>query len=111
VSLDPFSPAFRQVCEALYTDLANVQDYDPLVNERTPYVDLTRTVSSPTPYQYGDSTIVADFMLSWGWVLRNLDVRAGARVLEYGAGEGQLSIQLARMGCEVAIVLHSASLN
>lgn len=102
--LDPFSAEYAAEAKRLYTDLAAVQDYDPWVNERTPYVDLTRTVSSPTPYQYGDSTTVADFMLSWGWILRNLDVRAKASVLEYGAGEGQLSVQLARMGCDVAIV-------
>lgn len=102
--LDPFSPEYAAEAKRLYSDLAAVTDYDPWVNERTPYVDTARAVSAPTPYQYGDSATVADFMLSWGWILRNLDVRAGASVLEYGAGEGQLSIQLARMGCEVAIV-------
>ncbi|MEJ1974414.1 MAG: methyltransferase domain-containing protein [Lacunisphaera sp.] len=48
--------------------------------------------------------MVADFLLNWGWILRNLNVKAGARVLKYGAGEVQLSIHLARMGCDVAIV-------
>lgn len=102
--LDPFSIEYAQEAKRLYADLAAVETYDPWVNERTPYVDVSRAVPSPTPYQYGDSVTVADFMLSWGWILRNLDVRAGANVLEYGAGEGQLSIQLARMGCNVAIV-------
>ena len=103
-ALDPFSQDYEKLCLSLYGELSGVLEYDPLVNERTPYVDLARTVSSPTPFQYGDSLYISDFMLSWGWIFRNLNVKAGARILEYGAGEAQLSIQLARMGCDVAIV-------
>jgi hypothetical protein len=55
--LDPFSAEYTAEAKRLYSDLAAVPDYDPWVNERTPYVDLTRTVSAPTPYQYGDSVI------------------------------------------------------
>ncbi len=104
VDLDPFDPNYMRLAQQLYRTLANVDDYNPWINERTPYIDLSRTVSSPMPYAYGDSTTVGDFMLSWGWILRTLDVRAGAKVLEYGAGEAQLSIALARMGCDVSIV-------
>jgi SAM-dependent methyltransferase len=101
--MDPFAPEYRQAAMALYGVLADVKAYDPWVNERTPYIDLSRVVSCPTPYQY-DSATVSDFVLSWGWILRNIDVRQGSRVLEYGAGEGQVSIALARMGCDVSII-------
>ena len=62
--LDPFSPEYYAAAQQLYATLANVQGYDPWVNERTPYVDLSRTVSSPTPYQYEDSGTVGDFLLA-----------------------------------------------
>lgn len=102
--LDPFSKDYASAARLLYQVIANVDGYDPWVNERTPFIDLSRTVSCPMPYKYGDSVTVADFMLSWGWILRVMEVSAGAKVLEYGAGEGQLAITLARMGCEVSII-------
>jgi SAM-dependent methyltransferase len=37
-------------------------------------------------------------------VLKALDLRRGANVLEYGAGEGQIALHLARMGCNVTVV-------
>lgn len=103
-ALDPFSEEYARASLALYEEISDVSGYDPWVNERTPYVDVDQTITSPSPYQYGDSVTVSDFVLSWGWIFRNLDVKAGASILEYGAGEGQLSIQLARMGCKVAVV-------
>lgn len=102
--LDPFSAAYFEAAHRLYEVLADVRGYDPWVNERTPYVDLSRTIASPTPYQYEDSSTVGDFLVAWGWILLNMDVRSGAKVLEYGAGEGQLAIQLARMGCDVSVI-------
>lgn len=33
-----------------------------------------------------------------------MDVRAGDSILEYGAGDGQLALSLARMGCRVSVV-------
>ena len=43
-------------------------------------------------------------MQAFGAVLKVLDVRAGQSVLEYGPGDGQISLALARMGCRVTAV-------
>jgi len=104
LTMDPFSDQYRAACQTLYRALSGRDSYDPHINERSPHIDVQRTVSTPIPYTYGDSITVADFYLSWGWILRNLAVRQGHRVLEYGAGEGQLALALARMGCDVSVI-------
>ena len=103
-TMDPFSDQYTAACQVLYRLLSGRDTYDPHVNERSPQTDVQRTVSKPIPYTYGDSVTVSDFYLSWGWILRNLAVREGHRILEYGAGEGQLALALARMGCDVSVI-------
>jgi SAM-dependent methyltransferase len=69
--------------------------------ERTDAADSFVESYCPIPYRFANSRLVGEFLSCYGWILRNLDVRAGADVLEYGAGEGQICIHLARMGCNV----------
>jgi protein-L-isoaspartate O-methyltransferase len=101
---DPFSEGYQQKCLELYSTVSGRSTYDPHQNELAPYVDAERSVSLPSPYNLHDSVAISDFFLSWGWILRNLSVRAGNSILEYGAGEGQLSLALARMGCDVSVI-------
>ncbi len=75
--------------------------YDAMLMERTDAADNLKDDFTPIPYRFQNSELVGEHLSSYGWLLHNLDVRAGADVLEYGPGEGQLSIQMARMGCNV----------
>ncbi len=102
--LDPFSQCYSQAAMELYKKISGVKSYDPAVNELTSYIDPSHTVRSPSPYPYGDSKVVGDFVSSWGWILQALNVKVEEKVLEYGAGEGQISIMLARMGIDVTVI-------
>jgi SAM-dependent methyltransferase len=104
VPLDPFGPEYANVCRDLHREISGVSGYDPAADELTNGFDIERSVREPTPYNFGDSAAVGDFFLSWGAILQALDVKRGQSVIEYGAGEGQISIALARLGCDVNVV-------
>jgi hypothetical protein len=100
---DPFTDEYHGLCMELYALISGRSSYDPLVNEQAPHIS-NQSVVRPTPYHYADSLTLGDFFMGWGWIMRNLNVKAGHTVLEYGAGEGQLAITLSRMGCEVSVI-------
>ena len=50
------------------------------------------------PWSFRDPALVAEFLLSYGHILRLLGVKAGDAVIEYGPGSGQVLLMLARMG-------------
>jgi 2-polyprenyl-3-methyl-5-hydroxy-6-metoxy-1,4-benzoquinol methylase len=73
-------------------------DYPPLRDEAANYENYL-----PSIYQSGESAWLGEFLQAYGGVLKALDLRRGARVLEYGAGEGHIAVQLARMGCGLTV--------
>ncbi len=100
-NLDPFGEAYREKVMQFYKSVTGHSHYDAMVMERTDAADILQDNFTPIPYRFQNSELVGEHLSCYGWLLHNLDVRAGADVLEYGSGEGQLSIQLARMGCNV----------
>ncbi len=100
-AMDPFSQQYREGILALYKRVSKNHDYDPMGMEKTDAADNCDLALNPIPYRLGSSRIVGEFLSCYGWILSSLDVQPGADVLEYGSGEGQLSIHLARMGCNV----------
>lgn len=101
IKLDPFGPAYREQVLASYRAISRNEHYDSMVMERTGATDAFDTASCPIPYRFAGSRLVGEYLSCYGWILKILDVKAGADILEYGSGEGQLSIHLARMGCNV----------
>ncbi len=99
--LDPFAPPYQEQVMATYRAISSNSRYDAMVMERTDSTEEFDTASWPIPYRFADSRMVGEFLTCYGWILTTLDVKAGADILEYGSGEGQLSIHLARMGCHV----------
>ena len=102
--LDPFSSEDRAgVLEVLALTTLR-PGYEPERDEAANYLPAAGTTYLPSIYQAGDSTWLGEFLQAFGGVLRALDLRRGARVLEYGAGEGLIAVQLARLGCDVTVV-------
>lgn len=99
--LDPFGQDYRERVLALYKRITKNSHYDPSLMEKTDSADTGEGAFCPIPYRFAKSSLVGEYLTCFGWILRNLDVSAGADILEYGAGEGALSIQLALMGCNV----------
>lgn len=102
--LDPFGAAYKEQVLAIYRTISGNKSYDPMVMERTDATDVFDSASYPIPYRFAESRLVGDYLSCYGHILRTLDVKAGADILEYGPGEGQLSIHLARLGCNVHAV-------
>jgi 2-polyprenyl-3-methyl-5-hydroxy-6-metoxy-1,4-benzoquinol methylase len=102
--LDPFSPEYRAGILQVLALITLRPDYDPARDEAANYLPEAGTNYLPSIYQSGDSTWLGEFLQAFGGVLKALDLRRGARVLEYGAGEGAIAVQLARMGCDVTVV-------
>ncbi len=100
-ALDPFSRAYRDQALVIYKKVSRKANYDPVQTEKTDAADNCDLAACPIPYRFENSRVVGEFLGCYGWILRHLDVRPGANILEYGPGEGQLSIHLARMGCNV----------
>ena len=103
--LDPFSPEYRSAVMRLYEQISGIKNYKPSINELAADLDIARSVRSPSPYRYSSSSkVLGEFISSFGWIFQALDVKQGDKVLEYGPGEGQLSIMLARMGIDVTVI-------
>jgi len=102
--LDPFSDCYRDKVIEFYRRVTGHSHYDALTMEKTDAAENLKQDFTPIPYRFQNSDMVGEYLSCYGWVLRNLKVHAGADVLEYGPGEGQLSIHLARMGCNVCAI-------
>lgn len=99
--LDPFGSTYKAQVLAIYRTISGNKYYDPMMMERTDATDVFDTARCPIPYRFSESRLVGEYLICYGHILRTLDVKAGADILEYGPGEGQLSIHLARLGCNV----------
>jgi SAM-dependent methyltransferase len=99
---DPFSDAYRRAVLDIHARISGRPCYDATTMERTP-LDVAGFVSRPAAYRY-DSQWLGSYLESFGHIIRKLDVRPGMRVIEYGCGDAELSLHLARFGCDVTVV-------
>jgi SAM-dependent methyltransferase len=105
--LEPFSETYKATVLQLYSDLRGDDlDYDPQRDEQSGLSLPQNLWSGASPWSFRDSTFVAEFLLSWGQIMRALALPAGsdAKILEYGSGSGQLLLFLARLGLRMSAV-------
>lgn len=100
---DPSSDEYRLQVLALHAAITN-RGYAADKNELCPYLDPIASATNPDLFKHGDGEYLADFLASFAAIIRAMEARAGQTVIEYGSGEGQLAIMLARLGCRVAAV-------
>jgi 2-polyprenyl-3-methyl-5-hydroxy-6-metoxy-1,4-benzoquinol methylase len=105
---DPFSKEYTAKMRRWLGEITG-RYYDPSRDELSPYLApevLPHASDTYTPgiYRYGDGETLGDAFQAFGAIIRALDVHAGNSVLEYGPGDGQIAIALARMGCNVTVV-------
>lgn len=103
-TLDPDGDAYREQMVDLWRAITGREDYDPRVDEDTPEVADLDFVRRPAFYALGDALAASEHVLALGHVLRFSQAKAGDRVLEYGAGFGQIALAFARLGCRVDTV-------
>jgi 2-polyprenyl-3-methyl-5-hydroxy-6-metoxy-1,4-benzoquinol methylase len=100
---DPFSEEYRRAQLDLYRLIANVSEYDPRLNEVIS-VDIDERLRQPAPFDAGSTAAAGDHLIAYGHLCRLLDLHPGDRVLEYGAGQGNISLLLATMGLDVTAI-------
>jgi SAM-dependent methyltransferase len=105
--LDPFSAAYKTTVLQLYHDLrGDDRTYEPARDEKSGMVLPANLWSGASPWSFGDTGLVAEFLLSWGQIMRALALppSSDAKILEYGSGSGQLLLFLARLGLRTSAV-------
>lgn len=102
VPADPFSPDYLEAVHDIHRKISERETYDPAQHEKTPF-HVEEYVARPPIYR-GDSVTLSRFMITFGHMMAMLNIRPGMSVVEYGPGDGQFCLHLARMGCEVTVV-------
>lgn len=100
---DPFSEEYRNAQIELYRAIAGVSDYKPSVNE-VMSADVDELLRRPAPFNAGSTAAAGDHLIAYGFVFRLLNLHPGDRVLEYGAGQGNIALLLATMGLDVTAI-------
>ena len=103
-AMDPYSDEYARQQHELYLHISGVQSYSPQ-NERSHWLkDLADAARQPFPYYTHSAQTVGDHLMALGFIIRTLNLPSGASILEFGAGWGNTSINLARMGYAVTAV-------
>ncbi|HEX4176374.1 MAG TPA: class I SAM-dependent methyltransferase [Acidimicrobiales bacterium] len=106
---DPFSNAYREWTWALYRCISGRESYDT-THEASPF-DLERARTRPFPYESGSLKLVGRDLVARGYLLETLakalpgvNGSAHPRVVEFGAGWGNLTADLVATGLDVTVV-------
>jgi SAM-dependent methyltransferase len=102
--LDPLDEDYRQWVKAVYAQVSRMKHYDPHECELDRNVDPALPLADFFPYSTRNADFIGSYLMGVGFVLRNLSLPAGSRVIEYGVGWGHVSAALARAGFDVTCV-------
>lgn len=100
---DPYSPEYAQAQWQQYFRLSGRTTYEPAINEHSA-LDVEQAVRSPFPYSTQSPATVGEQLIAQGFLIRTMDLRPAARIVEFGPGWGNTTIQLAQMGHRVTAV-------
>lgn len=100
---DPHSPAYAAAQKGLYELVAGRNTYESAANEFV-QLDLKEHVEAPFPYGTRSSVTVGEQLMAIGFLTRALDLKPGNRILEFGPGWGNTTIQFRQMGYPVTAV-------
>lgn len=98
---DPFSEEYRDAVLDWYEWLHG-RPYSP-GNEVT-HFDVEQALRVPFPYLTRSTATVGQHLMIVGNVIRSLDLPQPAKVLEFGAGWGNIADALTRMGHDVTVI-------
>ena len=99
---DPFSPDYAGAVMDIYRTISKRDEYKPTEHEKCPF-DMDEYERRPPIYQ-GDGQSLSRYLITFGQMMALMNARPGMRVIEYGPGDGQFSLMLARLGCDVTVV-------
>lgn len=99
---DPFSSSYRDAVLRIHAAVSGRPSYDVTTMEHTP-LDVDAEIETPSVYRF-DGEWLGNYLESFAHVIRRLNVRPGMRVVELGCGDAEISLHLARLGCDVTLI-------
>lgn len=98
---DPHSADFRSAVLKEY-ELVRGEPYT-LANESS-HLDVDAAVDDPFPYSTRSPSTVGGQLIAIGHIIKTMNLPAGSRILEFGAGWGNTTLALAQAGYDVTVV-------
>ena len=98
---DPWGCEYRAHQMAIYQAIAG-KPY-ALANEESVF-DVPGHIVRPFPYSTQSAATVGDQLMAIGYIIRAMDLPAGASILELGVGWGNTALHLAQMGHAVTAI-------
>lgn len=98
---DPFSPDYHRFQMSIYQTIAG-KPY--MVTNEQSHFDTAGKAANPFPYYLQSAWTAGHHLLSIGFMLCKLSLPPGARILEFGPGWGNTTIELARLGFDVTAI-------
>ena len=98
---DPFSKDYYDFQMGIYEKIAG-KDY--VVSNEVSAFDVSAMVRRPFPYSSGSTSTAGMHLSAMGFVISNLQLQPGARILEFGPGWGNTTLALASLGFNVTAV-------
>jgi cyclopropane fatty-acyl-phospholipid synthase-like methyltransferase len=98
---DPYSHEYAQNQFDLYRKISG-QLYS-IDNEKSIF-DLDKATISPFPYYTKSCETVGNHLTAIAHLIRNINLKPGAKIMEFGPGWGNTTLALAMMGFDVAAI-------
>lgn len=102
--LDPRGAEYRDQQLSLWRAITGRAAYRPERDEDCPEISAMDSIYRPAFYATGDAAVAGDHLMALGHLLKRSGVGPKARILEYGAGFGQIALAFARLGATVETV-------
>jgi len=98
---DPYSDEYARIQFDLYHRISG-KTYS-VENEKSLF-DLDSAAVRPFPYYTGSCETVGNHLAAIAHVIRSMDLKPGAKIVEFGPGWGNTTLTLAMMGFDVTAV-------
>ncbi len=99
---DPFSEEYAEKQWAFFLKMSGRAQYD--INDEGNVYDFEKNRDSFYPFNTGSPDIVGRTLLSQSMAIRAMNLSRGAKVVEFGPGWGNITVNLALMGYAVTAV-------
>jgi protein-L-isoaspartate O-methyltransferase len=96
--LTPNDASYRKRQLEIYSQVSG-REYS-ISNEEIPF-DLESAILRPHPFNGSNIGVASEHFMTLGFILQNINLPLGSKIFEMGAGWGNLSLTLAKIGYKV----------
>jgi len=99
---DPYSQDYYDAQMKLYLEISEKSQYS-VENERTEF-DFEGLKDNPFPYCTKSPTTVGDHLIAQGFLIKTMSLPPHSRIVEFGPGFGNTTLNFTQMGYQVTAV-------